>query len=166
MRLDRLVSTPSPVVMVRLLRITAASVVAGLLLARLLLGSDPSYPLRGALVGGEWWSALFAITSVLLGWLSSLLVGGRLCILVGAAAPVMAIETLIAVKVLVWPQLPGVSDAFAMSVPLLQGITGGSVALVLQLVRPSSHSRTVIVLLLLLLAALVASAALTQIVGS
>ena len=96
------------------------------------------------MIGGEWWVALFALTAVSLGALAALALPMPMSIAAGALSPMLAIATLIAIKVVRWPSVPAVGDGFA-AIPLILGGAGALTAILVRQTRGVAR-RTVAVL--------------------
>jgi hypothetical protein len=85
-----------------------AATAVGLVLSLLLLGTTGTY---GGPLGGEWWFPLFAATAVVLGWVSSRVLGWPLSLVVAAVVGPMAVGTVLLVKILRWPEWSAVTPS-------------------------------------------------------
>lgn len=102
----------------------------------LLLGPRTELPMQLAPLGGEWWFAIFAVGSALLGVLAAATFRNTASVIGGASAAALAIVILIAVKAALWPEFPAVSEGFR-AIPVIFAVGGGTAAvLTLRVQRP------------------------------
>lgn len=141
-----------------------ASVGMGCIYALLLLGRHARFPMQGALVGGEWWFAIFAVGSSLLGALAAAWLRNAGSIFVGGSAAALAILTLIAVKAHLWPEVPAVADRFA-AIPAIFAL-GGATAAALTLRAQGSFDQIVVALLGSIAGPLLLTYLIAMVVGS
>jgi hypothetical protein len=85
-----------------------AAVAVGVVLSFLLLGITDPY---GGPLGGEWWFPVFSASAVVLGWVSSRVLGRPLSLAVAAVSGPLAIAVVLLVKVLRWPEWSVVSPS-------------------------------------------------------
>lgn len=111
----------------RSLAMLTGGIAAGCLLAAPLLGRGAAFPLRDALVGGEWWTALFAVVAAASGGAAAVLLPRPVAVALAGIAPVLAILTLIAIKAARWPAFPAVGDGFA-AIAVWFGLAGAATA--------------------------------------